>query len=100
MPAVRSHSVDALGSDLRSLGPLSRVFADKRRCLGLTQQHVAAAAGVSVQWLSGFENARGDFGILRIMRLAEVLGLSLAVHDRPETDIDRVLDSVHGGPQP
>ena len=88
------HPVEAFGSDLRELGALSRVFLRRRRELGLTQRQVADACGVSVQWLSGFENAKGDFGVVRLMRVAAVLGLSLAVHPRPVTDIDLMFEQL------
>ncbi len=94
------HPIEALGSDLRELGALSRAFARRRRDLGLTQRQVSDACGVSVQWLSEFENAKGDFGLLRVMRVAAVLSLSLAVHQRPVTDIDRVFEQIDASRQP
>ena len=95
---MNPHPIEALGSDLRELGALSRTFARQRRDLGLTQRQVSEACGVSVQWLSEFENAKGDFGVIRVMRVAAVLGLSLAVHQRPVTDIDLVLERTRAGP--
>lgn len=47
-----------------------------------------------MQWLSNFERAKGDFGVNRVMRVAAVLGLSLAVHQRPVTDIDLVFEQL------
>lgn len=94
------HPIEALGSDLRELGALSRAFAHRRRDLGLTQRQVSDACGVSVQWLSEFENAKGDFGLLRVMRVAEVLGLSLAVHQRPVSDIDLVFEQIRASRRP
>ena len=94
------HMVEAFGSDLRELGALSRVFLRRRHELGLTQKQVSDACGVSVQWLSEFENAKGDFGVVRLMRVAAVLGLSLAVHPRPVTDIDLVFEQLRANGQP
>ena len=94
------HAIEALGSDLRELGALSRSFAHRRRDLGLTQRQVSDACGVSVQWLSEFENAKGDFGLLRVMRVAAVLGLSLAVHERPVSDIDLVFEQIRASRRP
>ena len=94
------HPVEVIGSDLRELGALSRVFLRRRRELGLTQRQVSDACGVSVQWLSEFENAKGDFGVVRVMRVAAVLGLSLAVHSRPVTDIDLVFEQLGAKGQP
>ena len=97
---MNSHPIEALGSDLRELAALSRVLARRRRELGLTQRQVSDACGVSVQWLSEFENAKGDFGVIRLMRVAEVLDLSLAVHQRPTTDIDLVFERLRAKGQP
>ncbi len=97
---MNPHPVEALGSDLRELGALSRAFARRRRDLGLTQRQVSDACGVSVQWLSEFENAKGDFGVIRVMRVAAVLGLSLAVHQRPVTDIDLVFEQMRAKGRP
>ena len=44
--------------------------------------------------LSEFENAKGDFGVIRVMRVAAVLGLSVAVHKRPVTDIGLVFEQT------
>ena len=92
--AAGPHPIEAVASDLRELGALSRALARRRRHLGLTQQQLSKAARVSVQWLSEFENAKGDFGLVRVMRVAQALGLSLAVHRRPVTDIDRVFEQL------
>lgn len=95
-----THTVEALGSDLRELGALSRVFARRRRDLGLTQRQVSDSCGVSVQWLSNFERGKGDFGLSRVMRVAAVLGLSLAVHQRPVTDVDLVFEHLGARDRP
>ena len=55
---------------------------------------------MSVQWLSEFENAKGDFGVIRVMRVAAALGVSLAVHPRPITDIDRVFEQLEAEGRP
>ena len=79
------HRIEALASDLRTPPQVSRVLRERRRELGLTQAEVASRCGVSPQWLSGFENGKGSCGVHRMMRLAGVLGLSLALHERPYT---------------
>ena len=96
MAQDRPYPIEVLDSDLRSPHEVSRALRAARRRLGLTQRQVARAAGVSVQWLSAFENTKGDFGLGRILRLAETLGVSLAVHDRPTTDLDRVFEGLGG----
>lgn len=94
---VIAHSVEVVASDLRTPPQLSRAMRARRRALGLSQAHAAELAGVSPQWLSGFENGKGSCGTHRVMRLAEVLGLSVALHERPVTDLDRVFAAVAGG---
>ena len=91
------HGIDVIASDLRTASHLSRVLRDRRRALGLSQAEAAGRAGVSPQWLSGFENGKGSSGTHRVMRLAEVLGVSFAVQERPVTDMDRVFAAVAGG---
>ena len=89
-----SHTIDVIASDLRTAPHLSRALRDRRRALGLSQAAVAERASVSPQWLSGFENGKGSCGTHRAMRLAEALGLSVALHERPVTDMDRVFAAV------
>ena len=90
------HTLGVLNWDLRTPPQVSRALKERRKDLGMTQEETARQAGVSVQWLSGFENGKGSCGTHRMMRLAGVLGLSLALHERPRTDIDRVLESLSG----
>ena len=85
------HTIGVIASDLRTAPQVSRVLRERRRVLGLTQQETAERAGVSQQWLSGFENGKGSCGTHRMMRLAGVLGLSIALHERPTTDVDLVF---------
>jgi len=94
---VLAHSIEVVASDLRTPPQLSRALRARRRALGLSQADVAELAGTSPQWLSGFENGKGSCGTHRVMRVAEVLGLSIALHDRPVTDVDRVFSAVLDG---
>jgi transcriptional regulator with XRE-family HTH domain len=88
------HTLDLLEWDLRTPPQVSRALKQRRKELGMTQEEAARQAGVSPQWLSGFENGKGSCGTHRMMRLVGVLGLSLALHERPHTDIDRVFESL------
>ncbi|MCY3559952.1 MAG: helix-turn-helix transcriptional regulator [bacterium] len=92
-----AHSVEVIASDLRTPPQISRALRARRRALGLSQAAVAEMSGVSPQWLSGFENGKGSCGTHRVLRLVEVLGLSVALHERPETDMDRVFAAVAAG---
>ena len=86
--------LEVLSWDLRTPPQVSRALKERRKELGMTQEETARQAGVSPQWLSAFENGKGSCGTHRMMRLVDVLGLSLALHERPYTDIDRVFDSL------
>lgn len=88
---VRTYPVEVVASDLRTQPQMARILRERRRALGLTQRDTARRAGVSPQWLSGFENGKTSCGTHRLMRLLDVLGLSIALHERPVTGIDRVL---------
>ena len=91
MPASNSELIDY---DVRTPGRLARTLRDRRRSLGLTQAETAQRAGVSPQWLSVFENGKTSCGTHRMMRLLDVLDLSLALHPRPRTVADSVLDAA------
>jgi len=49
---------------------------------------------VSVQWLSGLENSKGSCGLRRVMRVVDVLGLSVALHVRHRTELDEIFDGI------
>ena len=94
MANANGPTVEVLASDLRNQPQVGRVLRTRRKALGVTQQDAARLAGVSPQWLSGFENGKGSCGLRSVMRLADALGVSLAVHERPVTDVDRVLEAA------
>ncbi|MEQ1785505.1 MAG: helix-turn-helix domain-containing protein [Acidimicrobiales bacterium] len=50
----------------------------QRRALGWTQAHLAALAGTSRQWVSGFEQGRERAELGMTLRVVEALGLSIA----------------------
>lgn len=84
-------TADLIDFDVRTSRRLARSLRARRRSLGLTQTEAASRAGVSTQWLSEFESGRTPGGTDRVMALLTVLGLSLAVHERPYTTIDSIL---------
>ena len=94
MAEPKLHQVEASYSDLRNQPQISRALKARRKALGMTQQETAQRANVSVQWLSGFENSKGSCGLRRVMRVVDVLGLSLALHIRPRTELDQIFDSI------
>lgn len=95
MAPSRMHQVEVLCSDLRNQPQISRAIRDRRVALGITQEETAQRAKVSVQWLSGFENSKGSCGLRKVMQVADALGLSIALHSRPHTDLDQVFDTIN-----
>lgn len=85
-------------TDIRTPERLARAVRDCRRSRGLTQAETARLAGVSPQWLSEFETGRVAGGTARVMRVIDVLGLSLALQHRPRTIADRVLEAASQTP--
>ena len=66
-------------SDIQELGELLRA---RRKALGLSQQQVAGANGMSRVTLSRFENGiLPELGIRKVMAICATLGLELTVKD-------------------
>jgi len=70
----------------------------RRRELGLSQSDVAQRLGVSRTWVQAFERETGRASIETVLRLMQVLGLSLdlaksdAAGDRPDQiDLDELI---------
>ena len=95
---VSDADIDLVDFDMRTPGRLARTLRERRRSLGLTQAETAKRAGVSPQWLSGFENGKASCGTHRMMRLLGALDLSFAVHARPVTVTDTILASTSAPP--
>jgi transcriptional regulator with XRE-family HTH domain len=60
--------------DMRKL--VGRNFARLRREKGLTQEEVAAASGLSQQYLSGLERGQRNPTVITLHELAQALGVS------------------------
>lgn len=83
---------------------LGDAFLEQRLALGVSQAHVAAAAGISRERYSRIERARFSATVLELDVIAAVLGLDLsvrtypggvAVRDAPQsTKLQRVLEHV------
>jgi len=71
------------------MGEIERTFRQRRVILGMTQDHAAAAAGVSRKTLSDFENGRHKISLANLNRLMRAIGLELATREasgRPTLD--------------
>ena len=78
----------------RDLGAAAR---EKREALGLTQQALADAAGVSREWLLGFEGGKPGVSLFRVFTVLHALHLTVDLSDSTEVDEDTLLDDVFDG---
>ena len=66
--------------DIQEIGEL---LSHRRKTLGLSQQQVAGANGMSRVTLSRFENGKlPEIGIKKVMAICATLGLELTIKDR------------------
>ena len=64
---------------IHSTDELGRVIRAERKALGLTQSDLAAASGVSLRFVSELERGRASAGIGRVLRVTQMLGLSVVI---------------------
>lgn len=89
--------MEIIEANLLNVYKIGQIFRRHRRALGLRQAECAELAGVSVGWLSRFENGKTTSEIRLVMAVASVLELAFAVHVRERGLIDEALDSMHTG---
>lgn len=80
---------------------ISETLRQRRIAQGLTQQRVAAAAGVSRKTLSDLEAGRERITLGKLNRLLRAVGLELATREvsrRPT--LDELADRYHGEEAP
>ncbi|QOD44148.1 helix-turn-helix domain-containing protein [Clavibacter zhangzhiyongii] len=58
---------------------LGNVARQRRQDLGLSQEELAHRSGVTRQWLTRFETAKGDAALSKVMRVLRELDLRLEV---------------------
>lgn len=71
-----------LSGEFSGLARLARQVRRQRRLIRLTQTELAGLAGVGLRFVSDLENARPGLEIGRVLRVAETLGLELALRPR------------------
>jgi transcriptional regulator with XRE-family HTH domain len=93
---------------INSIRDLAALARGRRRALGLSQAELAERAGVSRQWVSGFEAGNPGAELRLVIALLDSLGLRLLVgepagsdRDRPDAaggavDLDTLLDEHRG----
>jgi HTH-type transcriptional regulator/antitoxin HipB len=62
---------------------LGRIFASRRKASRQSQQALAAKLAISQNRLSEIENSPGTLTLDRLLELANILGLELAIQDKP-----------------
>jgi HTH-type transcriptional regulator/antitoxin HipB len=86
---------------VRSINDLAAAVRGRRTDLGLNQKELARRAGVSRKWIYEFEAGKPTAELGLLLRVLEVLGLSLELRPSDETaradsgdtiDLDTVLD--------
>ena len=68
--------------EISGLAQLARQLRARRRLIKLTQTELAGLAGVGLRFVSDLENARPGLEIGRVFRVAETLGLEIALRPR------------------
>jgi transcriptional regulator with XRE-family HTH domain len=66
----------------------------RRKELGMTQEALAQAAGVSRRTLTAFLSGKAQIGIRRLLRLATALQLSLSLTPRCERPTEAELAGI------
>ena len=60
---------------------IRKAFLSRRISLGLTQQAVASAAGLTRKTISDFENAKASITVANLQRILSVVGLELVTRE-------------------
>jgi transcriptional regulator with XRE-family HTH domain len=68
---------------IRTAGDLAAVARGRRLDLGWTQAETAGRAGVSRKWLSDFETGKATVDLAAVLRLLDVLDVTLDAGSSP-----------------
>ncbi|MGH3274281.1 MAG: helix-turn-helix domain-containing protein [Streptosporangiaceae bacterium] len=74
---------------VRSIADVAATVRGRRLDLGLTQAELARNAGISRKWISEFEASKATVEFALVMRVLEVLGLSLSLGEASEPALPR-----------
>jgi XRE family transcriptional regulator, aerobic/anaerobic benzoate catabolism transcriptional regulator len=75
MPAT---AVTTSDDEQEFLVELGRRLRDHRRRAGLTQEQLAQQAGLNRRWLGHVERGKGNTSVIKLRRVASVLGCTVA----------------------
>lgn len=83
---------ESIAVGVRGVPALGRALHRRRKDIGLTQAECASAAGVSVAWLSQFENGKATCEVGLVMDVAHVLGVCFDLRPVTRSLADDVID--------
>lgn len=63
------------------MNALRTAFTERRHRLGMTQDKVAAGAGIARKTISDFENGKTSMTLTKLIRLMRVVGLELTTRE-------------------
>lgn len=66
-------------ADIDESRDLGRIIANRRKALGVTQQDLAALAGVSTRFLSSLERGKATVRLNTMLAVLDALGLRLDI---------------------
>ncbi len=91
--------MDMTSSPINSIRDIAAVARGRRLALGLSQADLATRAGVSRQWISGFESGKPGAELGLVIRLLYALDLKLSIEEGADLpprsvsfDLDAILD--------
>lgn len=89
-----------MSSILLVMEAISETYRRHRLAHGLTQDQVAAAAGISRKTLSDFENGRSGITLANLQRLLRAVGLELTLRDASSRPTLDELSTRYAGQEP
>jgi HTH-type transcriptional regulator / antitoxin HipB len=66
-------------ADMDKSRDMGRIVANRRKALGVTQQDLAALAGVSTRFLSSLERGKATVRLNTMLAVLDALGLQLEI---------------------
>jgi HTH-type transcriptional regulator/antitoxin HipB len=82
---------------IRTASDIGALVRHTRRQRGLSQEELAARAGVTRRWISALESGKARAELALVLATLDALGLALIAEDAPEggaVDLDAVLARI------
>ena len=71
--------IDAMGINIKKTSEIGAAISQRRKELGLTQEQLAEAAGVSYQQMQRYENGGSMINVENVQRIARALSIHVTV---------------------